>query len=278
MPFQPRAGQFYRMPVFFGPMPGPRQWPEGRNFDFRHTPRMKVFGVRMLTNADQLKAMLPDRFELRGPPVVTVEVNYMTEIGWLAGRGYNLCDVKFEVTYQSRSGPVNGTLVLVRWENLCDPILSGREELGHNKLYCEIPEPRMLDGVQSTQMGWLGSPFLDLSVWDLAPRPGVSGPAADPEHRGMLSYKYIPKTGDWGEADVEYVTLSPRDVMRRNMTINRFEVGKGEFLFRKSTWEELPTLYHIVNAFAELENHGFQGAHLVESIGASSIAETVRLD
>jgi hypothetical protein len=30
-----------------------------------------MLGVRMLTNADQLKAMLPDRFELRGPPVVT---------------------------------------------------------------------------------------------------------------------------------------------------------------------------------------------------------------
>ena len=87
MPFQPQTGQFYRMPIFFGPMPGPRQWPEGRTFDFRTTPRMRMIGIRMRTNPDQLTAMLPDRFELRGDPIVTVELNYMTEIGWLAGRG-----------------------------------------------------------------------------------------------------------------------------------------------------------------------------------------------
>ncbi|MEY2754072.1 MAG: hypothetical protein RJB65_430 [Actinomycetota bacterium] len=278
MPFQPQRGRFYRMPVFFGPMPGPREWPEGRDFDFRTTPRMRMLGVRMLTNADQLTAMLPDRFELRGAPVVTVELNYMTEIGWLAGRGYNLCDVKFEVTYHAKSGPVNGTLVLVRWENLCDPILSGREELGHNKLYCEIPEPRFVDERRSVRLSWLDTPFMDLSVTGLTPIPGVTRPKVDPEHHGMLSYKYIPRTGDWGEADVEYVTLSPNDVMRQNMTITNFEVGTGEFAFRHTTWDELPTLYRIVNAFADLENHGFQGAHLLETIGGSSIAETIRLD
>ncbi len=278
MPFDPKAGQFYRMPIFFGPTPGPRQWPEGRTFDFSKTPRMKMLGVRMLTNADQLKAMLPDRFELRGPPVVTVEANYMTEIGWLAGRGYNLCDVKFEVTYHGKAGPVHGTLVLVRWENLCDPILSGREELGHNKLYCEIPEPRFIDGRHSARMSWLDTPFLDIDIWDLAAPTGMAGPPADPEHQGMLSYKYIPKTGDWGEADVEYVTLSPRKPMREKMTVERFELGQGSFQFRNSSWEDLPTLYHIVNAFAELENHGFQGAHLVQTVGGSSIAETYRID
>lgn len=278
MPFQPQPGRFYRMPVFFGPMPGPREWPEGRDFDFRTTPRMTMLGVRMLTNPDQLTAMLPERFELRGAPVVTVELNYMTEIGWLAGRGYNLCDVKFEVTYHAKSGPVNGTLVLVRWENLCDPILSGREELGHNKLYCEIPEPRFVDERRSVRLSWLDTPFMDLSVTGLTPIPGVTHPKVDPDHHGMLSYKYIPRTGNWGEADVEYVTLSPPDEMRKNMTISNFEVGTGEFAFRHCTWDELPTLYRIVNAFAELENHGFQGAHLLQTLGGSSIAETVRLD
>lgn len=278
MPFQPQPGHFYRMPIFFGPMPGPREWPEGRDFDFRTTPRMTMIGVRMLTNADQLTAMLPDRFELRGAPVVTVELNYMTEIGWLAGRGYNLCDVKFEVTYHAKSGPVNGTLVLVRWENLCDPILSGREELGHNKLYCEIPEPRFVDERRSVRLSWLDTPFMDLSVTGLTPIPGVTRPKVDPDHHGMLSYKYIPRTGNWGEADVEYVTLSPPDEMRKNMTITNFEVGTGEFAFRHCTWDELPTLYRIVNAFAELENHGFQGAHLLQTLGGSSIAETIRLD
>lgn len=278
MSFQPVPGRFYRMPVFFGPMPGPREWPEGRDFDFRTTPRMKLIGVRMLTNADQLTEMLPDRFELRGDPVVTVELNYMTEIGWLAGRGYNLCDVKFEVTYHAKSGPVNGTLVLVRWENLCDPILSGREELGHNKLWCDIPEPRVIDDQLKVRLGWLDTPFLDLSVGNLTAIPGVTRSPANPDHHGMLSYKYVPKTGAWGEADVEYVTLSPPDAMRESITIEKFEVGAGEFQFRRCSWDELPTLYRIVNAFAELENHGFKGAHVIHSVGGSSFAETRRLD
>jgi hypothetical protein len=259
-------------------MPGPRQWPEGRDFDFRTTPRMRMMGIRMRTNADQLTAMLPDRFELRGEPIVTLELNYMTEIGWLAGRGYNLCDVKFEVTYHSTSGPVNGTLVLVRWENLCDPILSGREELGHNKLYCEIPEPRTIDDQQKVRLSWMDTPFCDINMTGFSPIPGVTKPSGDPSHQGMLSYKYIPKTGAWGEADVEYVTLSPHDEVRKNMTIEHFAVGTGDFHFRHCTWDELPTLYHVVNAFADLENHGFTGAHLIETVGGSSIAETVRLD
>ncbi len=232
----------------------------------------------MLTNADQLKALLPNRFELRGPPVITVEAYYMTDIGWLAGRGYNMCDVKFEVTFQGRNGPVNGTLVLVRWENLCDPILSGREELGHNKLYCEIPKPRLLDGCRKLRLSWLDSPFLDLSVSDLTPLPPDAYPPMDPDHHGILSYKYVPKTGAWGEADAEYVTLSPHAIGRQNITITDFQVGKGEFAFRHCSWEELPTLHHVVNAFAELENRGFQGAHLIETIGGSSYAETRRVD
>ena len=33
------------------------------------------------------------------------------------------------------------SFLVVLWENLTDPILTGREELGFSKIYCEIPEP-----------------------------------------------------------------------------------------------------------------------------------------
>lgn len=270
MPFEPHIGSYYRMPVFFGPMSGPRQWPNGRTFDFTQTPKTRMVGIRMRTSAAQLQALLPPRFELRGDPIISVEIFYMTEIGWLAGRGYNMCDVKFEVTFHGDEGDVNGTLVLVRWENLADPILSGREELGHNKLYCEIPELRVLDDSYSATMSWLATPFLDVRLANLQP-PTTRSPM-DPDHRGMLSYKYIPRTGEWGTADIEYVTLSPP--FRENVTVKSFKTGDGSFSFRKSTWEELPTLYPIVNAFAELENHGFEGGYLVESVGGSSVAQT----
>ena len=272
MPFIPQRGSFYRMPVFFGPTPGPRQWPEGRSFDFTKLPKRRVVGSRFLSDAAQLSVLLPDRFEVWGEPVVTVEATYMTEIGWLAGRGYNMCDVKFNAAYMGKDGPVHGTLVLVRFENLADPILSGREELGHNKLYCEIPELLSLDGRYSTTLGWLGHPFLELEVANLsdATQPAPS----DPPNQGMLSYKYIPATGDWGVADVEYATLSPPSP---NIRTTLRQAGEGTVRVLPCTWEQLPTLYHLVNAFASLEVREARGGYLLEQQGGSSVAETVRL-
>ena len=266
-------GSFYRMPVFFGPTPGPRQWPEGRTFDFTQTPVSRVCGVRFLSETAALQALLPPGFTVWKEPVVTVEITYMTEIGWLAGRGYNMCDVKFEVVYDGDEGPVHGTLVLVRWENLADPILSGREELGHNKLFCEIPSLRALDGRHAATMSWLSTPFLDVAVSDLHDVPAPRG--GDPLHRGMLSYKYVPATGDWGQADVEYATLSAP--MKDNVTIRSFRVGRGEVKFHRADWEQLPTLYHIVNAFADLPVVEMRGGYLVDAVGGSSVADTVRL-
>jgi hypothetical protein len=272
MAFNPTKGRYYRMPVFFGPTPGPREWPPGLQCDFDLTPKRRVIGTRFLTSAAQLEAFLPARFSLWGDPIVTVEVQYMTEFAWLAGRGYNMADVKFEAVYKGAGVPVHGTLVLVRFENLPDPILSGREELGHNKLYCEMPEPRVLDGVYTCDFSWLQFPFMKLSVWNLAQGPS---PPPRPEHRGMLSYKYIPRTGEWGTADVEYATLTPP--APTGSTLRRLQ-GEGRAEFVHARWEDLPTLHHVVNAFHRLEVKQWLGGYLADQVGGHSAAATIRLD
>lgn len=277
MAFNPKRGNYYRMPIFFGPTPGPRQWPETLQCDFNVTPKRRVIGARFLSNADQLQDLLPECFTVWGEPVVTVEAHFVTEIGWLAGRGYNMCDVKFDVVYKSKSQgkgqPVHGTLVLVRFENLCDPILSGREELGHNKLYCEIPEPKVLDGRHSSSMSWLGYQFLHLSVSNL--QPVEQAAKSNSQNQGMLSYKYIPKSGEWGVADVEYATLTPPATQGRTL---RSLKGEGSAVFVKSKWEDLPTLHHLVNTFESLENHGWRGGYLLDQEGGHSAASTYKLD
>lgn len=165
MPFTPKRGTFYRMPVFFGPTPGPRQSP---GLESDTVTKHLVLSVDFRSDAEQLQALLPARFEVWGEPIVTIDVHYMKQIPWLAGRGYNMSDVKFPAVYHSRQGPVHGTFVLLRWENLADPILSGREELGHNKLWCNIPEPSVLNGTYRVKLDWLGHPFMDLKISDLA--------------------------------------------------------------------------------------------------------------
>jgi len=270
--FAPRRGSYYRMPVFFGPMPGPRQWPAGCEFQFDTIPKRLSYGVRFLTRREQLASFLPDCFEVWGEPVVTVEVTYLDQLAWLAGGGYNMCDVKFNATFKGRDGPVHGTLVLVRWEDLCDPIISGREELGHNKLYCEIPPIRAMDGRLSNEMSWRHFPFLKVAAWSLKSLP--TPPAPNPLNRGMLSYKYLPKTGEWGEADVEYATLTPPPAKGRML---EWQEGQGSVEFATVRWEELPTQYHVVNAFAALEQLESRGGYLYKSEGGASGSATHRL-
>ncbi|MFT4046783.1 MAG: acetoacetate decarboxylase family protein [Solimonas sp.] len=269
MPFDPKRGSYYRMPIFFGPMPGPRQWPPGLECDFSKTPKRKAIAVRYLTDKDKLQAHLPDGFEIWGEPVLTVEVTYMWELGWLAGRGYNMCDVKFPAVFKGKDGPIHGTLLLVRFEDLTDPILSGREELGHNKLYCEIPPLRQHKGKEATQMSWLHHPFLKIAAWDLRDDPRL--PPPDPLNKGLLSYKYLPRTGVWGTADVEYATLTPPAWNGR--TTSR-RVGQGSVEFIKARWEDLPTLHHLVNAFEALPILEYRGAVVYEMEGGASGAET----
>lgn len=274
MPFKPEPGKFYRMPVFFGPTPGPRQWPDGMECDFTQSPKRRVAGVSFLTNAEQLQAMLPDRFELWGEPVVTIDVHYVKEIDWLAGRGYNMCDWRIPVVYRGERETVHGNLVMLRWENLSDPILSGREELGHNKVWAEIPDYRVEpSGRHVMEMAWLGRQFMRLSWEAMIEDP--TPPVPNPLHRGMLSYKYVPATGRWGEADAEYATLWP---LASTITTEKRWKGAGKVEFLRATWEELPTLHHIVNAFADLEQLEWRGAFMMDQRGGASGEDTYRLD
>ena len=196
--FAPERGKFYRMPVPYGPMPGPRQIPAGKSVDHRRNPTRRTFGISYLVHRARLEALLPPGFSLWGDPVLTVDVTYMWGIDWLAGRGYNTFGVKFLASANANGETVHGTFLSVLWENLADPIISGREELGFSKLYCEIPEPRAHAGRYSIRCGWLGHFFFEMELADLRDAPPAP---PNPQNAGLLHYKFMPRTGDWGTAD-----------------------------------------------------------------------------
>jgi acetoacetate decarboxylase len=201
----------YRMPTHFGPRTGPRQGPDGKKFECTDTPKKTTIAVNFLTNPEQLEALLPERFALAGEPVVTVQANYMTEIEWLAGRGYNVLGVSFPARFQGEQDHVTGSFLTVLWENLTDPIVTGREELGFSKIYCELPEPTVLRGHWHVIASWLGFKFLDVKVHSLRQQSAeeIARLAEAETSDGVLHYKYIPKTGEWGTADVAYACLTP---------------------------------------------------------------------
>lgn len=264
--FEPN--QMYRMPTHFGPATGPRRGPGGRKFLCQGNPRSTGLRVSFLSNAKQLEALLPPGFTLHGEPVVTVFASYMKEIEWLAGRGYNVLGVTVPAKFSGQNDQVVGPFLTVLWENLADPIITGREELGFSKIYCELPEIRITGDSASSSASWLGFHFLDINVNNLKPR---TEPAAGGHVDGQLHYKYMPRTGEWGTADVEYAVITPAE--GSNAVVQEDLVGDGSLKWNPARWEDLPTFYQVVNALADLEVKEFISGGLTRSVGGKDLGD-----
>lgn len=116
--------------------------------DRTKSPRRLSVAASFLTDATLLERHLPEGFALVGEPVVTVEFHYMTEIDWLAGRGYTMIHVGWPARFDGTRDRAMGRFLAVVWESLADPIITGRDEIGHPKLFAEVEQPRQWEGVQ----------------------------------------------------------------------------------------------------------------------------------
>ena len=266
--FEP--GRMYRMPVGFGPAMGPRQGPGGRKFSCVDDPKVTSISVSFVSDPGQLAALLPPGFELAGDPVVTVRASYMTEIEWLAGRGYNTLGVTFPARYRGRTETVQGPFLAVLWENLTDPILTGREELGFAKIYCELPEPDIGRSTAACTAAWLGFNFMEMSVAGLKRASGEPDAGAGPAD-GVLHCKYMPRTGEWGTPDSCYAVLTPAETPNRRVV--EHWTGSGRVEWTRARWEDLPTQYNIVNALADLEVRQYAGASLMKTVGGKDLSD-----
>ncbi len=273
MPYQFDPDKMYRMPTHFGPRAGPRRGPDGQKFENRDTPRSTILSVSFLGNPAQLEALLPPGFALDGEPVVTVSANYMTEIEWLAGRGYNTLGASFPARFEGEEDRLSGNLLLVLWENLTDPIITGREELGFSKIYCELPSPSYLRGEYHVSASWLGFKFLDIYVNDLREQSAdeLEAMTQSQPGAGAMHYKYMPRSGDWGQADVACAVLTPAETPNRR--ILEHKVGSGRLQFQQARWEDMPTQYNIVNGLANLEIREYRGASLMKTIGGKDLSD-----
>lgn len=256
-----RADLILRMPTHFGPQPGPRQRPGGGRWAAGDA-HSSTMWVSYATDAAALTSLMPPGFTLDGGPVVTVEVTMLRALPWLAGRGYNLVQVHVPVRYEGEDGEIVGRLELVTWENLADPIISGREELGWNKVYAEIAD--LQHDAQGTSVtshaSWDGFVFLDVTVEHLA---DVAQEDAAPPGVPLLHRRYLPRPGAWGEPEIEQVT----GAIPSGSRVTRARVGRGTSAFHAATFEQLPTLAHIVNGLARLPVRGPVAAGAVEAVG-----------
>jgi len=159
-----------------------------------------------------------------------------------------------------------GRFLAVMWENLADPIITGRGEIGQPKLYAEIPELRRVDGVYHCQASWMGFRFLDLRVTELVEPIGETGPS--PQMDGTLMLKYVPRTGAWGEADICEVSFTP--ALTPDLTTESTKAAEGNVRFHHAKWRELPTMYHVVNALSDLPILSSRSASIAMTRGGKS--------
>jgi hypothetical protein len=268
----------FRMPYGYGPTAGPRQGPDGKPFAWIDTPHKMTVAASFLTKAEKLASLLPPGFSLIGEPVVTAELHVLTELEWLAKRGYSMLHVRFPAAHEGQQGRTTGSFLSVLWENLADPILSGREDLGFAKLWCELPPPRLFRNRAVCAASWLSHQFCEIEVADLtatdlqaAPQPGLAGMQSE----GVLHYKYIPATQDWGSAAVAHACLTPTG---GKVKLESLRVGQGRVRFFPTSWEQMPTQFHIVSALAELPQLEQREAWVATTRGGSDLSNQRRLD
>ncbi len=263
-------GQRYRMPVFFGPAPGPRQMPPGRA-NPKNSPRRTLVSLVCGSDASRLRPLLPPGFSLWGEPRLVLEAQRLADIDWLAGRGYDTFGVKIPVRYDADAGPMHGHLLTVLFENLADPIITGREELGFSKLYCEIGFPRLADESLEVACSWFGFEFLRLAGEGL--ESSTAAPASgEPAPEGVFHFRYFPRVGEPGKSDVAQVTFTP--AANPDARIVRRRIGRGQARFRSGRWEDLPTLHHVVERLAGLPLNDFSPLTVVESLGGKDLSDT----
>ena len=250
MSYSFEANKRYRMPTHFGPSLGPRQGIDDRRYACIDTPNVHIAQASFKADAAQLEKFLPPGFILREPHTINFSFEYLKDVEWLAGRDYNTFGVSIPVSFVGEEETAHGDLLLVIWENSADCIITGREDLGVNKIYCELPEPQVLGNDMIFRASWDGFEFASLKLSNIRETPLEDLPE-EPPTDGTFHYKYIPKTGVPGEADVEYAVLMPASWP--NVKVKQVKLAEqAQLQLKKGTWEQLPTIVHIVDALAGL--------------------------
>jgi len=238
--FEPMAS--YVMPAHFGPR---KLEPKASGW-YRDVTMMIVSFV---TDREKLSAYLPEPFEVAELPIVTITYACNKQVDWLAGRGYNLLSVNAAAIYHGKEETMEGNFNLVMWENLTDPILTGRELQGIPKIYADIEEHTKTDGKWKTSARHFGNKFFDMNLAQLrepTTEEVALGEAMRVGKDNPMAWRYMPGISGFGTAISEPTTFPSQTEIKEAL------VGVGEINWHKQSWQQNPTQYHIINALAEL--------------------------
>jgi hypothetical protein len=204
----------------------------------------------------------------------------LSNLPWLAGRGYNTTGVYLNNIVHEASGK-RGSYLSVLFESLSDPITTGREELGFPKVFATTTDTiKKSDGTWEYHISWLGHTFMQLIFPAVKPSnpPSVRTFAhSSPDVDGFLAYRYMPAIGKPGVSDIEYPVF--KEPPGKPAKINAFYIPgeTAEVKITKSTFQELPTLHYIVNGLAALPLKEVREQCIIDQQGASDVSTVKRV-
>ena len=272
--FQP--DRIYRTPTHFGPAPGPRQQSGGARYANVDSPRTTWIWADLAVEADELSQHLPPGFEPGPDSQMRIELRYRRDIAWLAGRGYNIVMVSWLCVWAATGQ--TGWLQAAVWENCPDAIITGRDELGVPKLYATIPDTtwrpdlaqRRVDNAATAS--WDAHTFLTVDLSDITPVT----PHAVTLRRDYFQWRHVPAPGRPGASDASYALHTPTS--HDSTRILDAYSARVEVVWWPGTFDQLPTLCHIVDGLAGLRVDGTVQAGIARTIGGRDLGNQLRLD
>ncbi|KAJ5812632.1 hypothetical protein N7474_008933 [Penicillium riverlandense] len=282
---------YWRQPIVFGPMPGPRQDVWGRNRAAQSLQStFTTASVKFKTSRTLLQNLFPsDAYSFISPGTVaraSFSQTTLSGMDWLGGGGYRHLGLYIHgVQYTKANGEVlEGTYMPILFESLADPIVSGREELGMPKLYTaiDVHQRRSSYRVQTSWQGavWGHFELEDLQEEDPSSDQGTIGGEADD---GILVHRYMPQVGrdSKGKPEAEYPVFVPhaqesKVVPSRVTRLRRTKKAKVEI--DGLDWDALPTLHHVISRLGEIPMDEILDAKVVEGEGVPDVSSAMRIE
>jgi hypothetical protein len=204
--------------------------------------------VSYTTDREQLARHLPEPFEVGEEAIISVFYARNRQVDWLAGHGYNMIAVSASAVFNGKHDKLTGPYALVMWENLADPILTGRELQGIPKVYADIPDHSVIGGEWRSRASHFGHGIVDLTITSLrdATQEEIRAGQDEQAHSTPMAWRYLPGVSGFGET-----TSEPTAYPSEN-EFTSVRVGEGRLTWHELTWEQNPTQFHIVNALAAL--------------------------
>jgi 2-polyprenyl-6-methoxyphenol hydroxylase-like FAD-dependent oxidoreductase len=273
---------YWRMPIAFGPMPGPRQTHLGVVRESNHS-TFTTASIKFKTSRTVLQNLFPpgrQGWRFKSPGTVayaSFSQTTLNKMEWLGGSGYKHIGLYIHgVEYVGKEGIVSGSYMPILFESLTDPIVSGREELGMPKLYTSVDVYRRSSSYR-IRTGWEGAFWGDFLLEGLeevlvgSELGGISGEADN----GILAYRYLPKAGFDNKgvaADESVIWDAFADATTTPRPQKIYKASKASFKIDALDWEQLPTLHHVISRLGELPVYEIIGAKVVEGVGVPDVS------